>query len=105
MDWNLLNCLADARIISVDKGRNVLVLALDCANADHLSAPIQELRFFDYSITQDAELTGCTWHQHILTVGTESQTMELTVYAPSTRRKPPQRRFVFHFKGMEIIPQ
>ena len=93
-----LDHLGDARIVSVDRGKGVLTLTLDCANADHLAVPIQGLRFSDCSILQDADLTGCTWHQHSLT-------LELTVYAPSTKRRPSQRRFVFRFKRMEIIPQ
>ena len=99
-----LDHLGDARIVSVDRGKGVLTLTLDCANADHLAVPIQGLRFSDCSILQDADLTGCTWHQHSLTVSTEFQTLELTVYAPSTKRRPSQRRFVFRFKRMEIIP-
>ena len=100
-----LDFLGDARIISVDRGGRELVLALDCANADHLPAPIRELRFFDYSIIQDADLTGCTWHRHRLIGSPAFQTLELTVYAPSAKRKPPQRRFALQFKRMEIIPQ
>lgn len=104
MEKDLLNLLGDARIVFVDKGRDVLTLALDCANADHLLIPIRKLNFFDYSIMQDADLIGCTWHQHHLT-DDPVKTLELTVYAPSTRRKPPQRRFVLQFKRMEIISQ
>ncbi len=100
-----LDCLGDARIISVGKGRTVLTLALDCANADHLSAPIRELHFCNYTIIQDADLTGSIWHRHRLIGSPAFQTLELTVYAPSTKRKPPQRRFILQFKRLEIIPQ
>ena len=101
----ILDLLGDARIISVDRGRAVLTLALDCANAVCLSAPVRELRFFEYSIILDAGLTGCIWHRHSLTAGPGFQTLELTVYVPSTKRKPPKRRSVIRFKRMEIISQ
>ncbi len=104
MEWTVLDLLGDARITFVDKRPDALVYRLDCANAEHLSIPIRELRFFDYSITQDADLTGCTWHRHSLTAGPVFQTLELTAYAPATRRKPSQRQTVFQFKRMEIIP-
>ena len=45
-----LDHLGDARIVSVDRGKGVLTLTLDCANADHLAVPIQGLRFSDCSI-------------------------------------------------------
>ncbi len=100
MDSSILDYLDDAIIVSVDKRAATLTMNLD--RIERLPTPIR-LRFFDYSIIEDAELVGSTWHRHrLVPAGAVTQRLELKVYVRG-RRKATRREFVLQFKRMEII--
>ena len=102
MDSSILEYLYDAIIVSVDKRADMLTMNIE--RIEHLPTPIR-LRFFDYTIIEDAELTGSAWHQYrLISAGAVTQRLELKVYVHS-RRKATRRQFILQFKRMEIIPQ
>lgn len=102
MDSSILKYLYDAIIVSVDKRADMLTMNIE--RIEHLPTPIR-LRFFDYTIIEDAELTGSAWHQYrLISAGAVTQRLELKVYVHS-RRKATRRQFILQFKRMEIIPQ